>query len=88
MIDSFTQGNPGMRVSGSTATVRISGRTGLGTPLSGRSALGGEERVGLYTTLLADGNLFYYVTVVPEREASRYSAAFDRIGQSIRLSDR
>jgi len=88
LIDSFTQGNPGMRVSGSTATVRISGRTGLGTPLSGRSALGGEERVGLYTTLLADGNLFYYVTVVPEREASRYSAAFDRIGQSIRLSDR
>ena len=88
LVDSFMQGNPGMRVSGSTATVRISGRTGLGTPLSGRSALGGDERVGLYTTLLADGNLFYYVTVVPEREASRYAAAFDRIGQSIRLSDR
>ena len=69
LIDSFIQGNPGMRVSGSSTTLRVSGRTGLGTPLSGRSALGGEERVGLYTTLLADGNLFYYVTVVPERDA-------------------
>jgi hypothetical protein len=77
-----------MRVVGNPATVRLSGRTGLGTPLIGRSALGGEERVGLYTTLLADGNLFYYATVVPDREADRYEPAFDRIGQSIRLSDR
>jgi hypothetical protein len=77
-----------MRVSGSSATVRVSGRPGLGTPLLGRSALGGEERVGLYTTLLADGNLFYYVTVVPQSDAARYRATFDRIGQSIRLNDR
>lgn len=88
LVNSFMQGNPGMREAGRTASVRFSGRPGLATPLAGRSTLGGEERVGLYTTLLADGNLFYYVTVVPEREASRYSATFDRIGQSIRLSDR
>jgi hypothetical protein len=42
----------------------------------------------VYTTLLADGNLFYYLTVVPEDEAPSYSAAFDRVGQSIRLNDR
>jgi hypothetical protein len=88
LIGAFLQGNPGMRVTGNSSTLRLSGRTGLGTPLSGRSALGGEEQVGLYTTLLADGNLFYYVTVVPERDAGRYSAVFDRIGQSIRLNDR
>jgi hypothetical protein len=88
LIQSFVQGNPDMRVVGNPATVRLSGRTGLGTPLIGRSALGGEERVGLYTTFLADGNLFYYATVVPDREADRYGPAFDRIGQSIRLSDR
>jgi hypothetical protein len=68
--------------------VQMSGRTGIGTPLVGQSALGGTERVGVYTTLLADGNLFYYLTVVPERDADRYSATFDRIGQSIRLNDR
>jgi Zn-dependent protease with chaperone function len=87
LVSSFLQGNPGMRA-GETTAIRISGRPGLATPLAGRSAVGGEERVGLYTTLLGDGNLFYYVTVVPEREASRYRAAFDRVGQSIRLNDR
>ena len=33
--------------------------------LVGRSALDQVERVGVYTTLLADGSLFYYLTVVP-----------------------
>jgi hypothetical protein len=42
----------------------------------------------LYTTLLGDGHLFYYVTVVPRSEAARYGSTFDRIGQSIRLNDR
>ena len=68
--------------------VRISQPPGLGTPLVGRSALGGDERVGVYTTLLADGNLFYYVTVVPQRDAARYGRPSMRVGQSIRLNDR
>jgi len=88
LVGAFVQGNPGMRVAGSSTSVQISNRSGLGTPLIGQSALGGNERVGVYTTLLADGNLFYYLTVVPEREATRYGATFDRIGQSIRLKDR
>jgi hypothetical protein len=88
LIGAFIQGNPDMRVAGSSTTVQISGRSGIGTPLIGRSALGGNERVGVYTTLLADGNLFYYLTVVPEREADRYRTAFDRVGQSIKLKDR
>ena len=37
---------------------------------------------------LADGSLFYYLTVVPERDADRFAAAFDRVGNSIRLTDR
>ena len=88
LIDAFLQGNPDMRIAGESRAVRISNRTAIGTPLIGRSALGGNERVGVYTTLLADGNLFYYLTVVPENEAQAYQAAFDRVGQSIRLGDR
>lgn len=88
LVGSFLEGNPGMRVAGSATNVSISNRTGLGTPLIGKSALGGEERVGVYTTMLADGNLFYYATVVPEAEASRYTAAFEQVGRSIRLNDR
>ncbi len=88
LVNSFVQGNEGMRAGGSQRQVRLSNRTAIGTPLVGRSVLGGNERVGLYTTLLADGNLFYYLTVVPENEAQNYAAAFDRVGQSLRLTDR
>ena len=38
-----------------------------------RSSIGrisaASERIGLYTTFLADGNLFYYATIVPDQEA-------------------
>jgi hypothetical protein len=88
LLQAFAQGNPDMRMAGQQRVVRMSGRDAIATPLVGRSAVGGSERVGLYTTFLADGNLFYYLTVVPENEADRYGAAFDRVGQSIRLNDR
>jgi hypothetical protein len=88
LVRSFVQSNPDMRQVGDSVAVRLSNRNAIGTPLVGRSALGGGERVGVYTTLLADGNLFYYLTVVPEGEASAYAPVFDRVGQSIRLSDR
>ena len=56
--------------------------------LVGRSALGQTERVGIYTTLLGDGSLFYYLTVVPQDDQQIYAATFDRVGNSIRLNDR
>ena len=87
-VNAVLQGNPGMRVAGAQQQVRISQRAGIGTSLLGRSALNQTERVGLYTTLLNDGSLFYYLTVVPEHDAPTYSAAFDRVGASIRLNDR
>jgi hypothetical protein len=88
LVRSFVQSNPDMRQVGDAVAVRLSNRNAIGTPLVGRSALGGNERVGVYTTLLADGNLFYYLTVVPESDAPTYATVFDRVGQSIRLSDR
>ena len=87
-VNTVLQGNPGMHVSGSQQQVRISQRSGIGTPLVGRSALSQSERVTIYTTMLADGSLFYYLTVVPENDAQGYTAAFDRVGASIRLNDR
>jgi Zn-dependent protease with chaperone function len=87
-VNAILRSNPGMRVSGSQRSVRISQRQAIGTGLVGRSALNETERVGVYTTLLRDGNLFYYLTVVPEDEAANYDPAFDRVGNSIRLNDR
>ena len=87
-VNAIVSSNPGLRVSRDPQAVRISQRSGLGTGLVGRSATGDTERVGVYTTLLADGSLFYYLTVVPERDVDTFAAAFERVGNSIRLTDR
>jgi hypothetical protein len=67
---------------------RLANRAAIRTQMIGRSALGGRERVDVYTTQLRDGNLFYVITVVPEREEGNYSAVFNRVVQSVRLNDR
>ena len=46
-----------------------------------------RDAIGVYTTFLADGTLFYYRTIVPEAELDAYRDAFQRIGQSIRLTE-
>ncbi len=88
LIDGFIRGNEGMQLAARQQQGRLSNRAAIRTPLVGRSAVGGRERVDVYTTLLRDGNLFYVLTVVPEREEGNYGAAFDRVVQSVRLNDR
>lgn len=88
LLEGFVQGNQGMRMSGGQRNVQLSGRSAIHSPLEGRSVLGGTEHVDVYTTFLADGNLFYHLSVAPEREIDSYTAAFDRVARSIRLNDR
>ena len=88
LVDGFLRSNPEMRMVGQQRQMTLSGRTAVVTPLVGRSAVGGTERVDLQTTLLADGNLFYFLTVVPDRDYDDYAPTFQRIAQSIRLTDR
>jgi Zn-dependent protease with chaperone function len=88
LIDSFVRGNDGMRQVGAEEYFRLSGRNAIVTPLVGRSALGGNERVDVHTTMLNNGDLFYLLTVVPEREGGTYAQAFDRVVNSVRINDR
>lgn len=88
LVQALARANRDLRQAGQARNVRLSQRSGIGTPLVNRSALGGQERIGLYTTFLSDGSLFYYLTIVPDNEASSYSAAFDRVTRSLRITDR
>ncbi len=88
LVDGFVRSNQDMRVAGAQRNVQLSGRPAILTPLEGRSVLGGVEAVDVYTTMLADGNLFYHLAVAPDNEVDTYTAAFDRVVRSIRLSDR
>ncbi len=87
LVANFARSNPDLRQTFDTRDIQLSQRSGLGLGLVNRSALGGTEQIGLYTTFLADGNLFYIATIVPDREADRYAPVFDRIVRSVRLRD-
>jgi hypothetical protein len=84
-LSGVAQSNPDLRLNGSQQSVRISDQAAIATPLANPSALGGQERVVVYTTLLSDGGLFYYLTVVPENDAAAFQEAFQRVAESIRL---
>jgi Zn-dependent protease with chaperone function len=86
-LKAVAQVNPELRLAGEQRAVRISQRSAIATPLDNPSPLGGRERIGVYTTFLADGTLFYYLTVVPESDAGAFEETFQRIAQSIRLTE-
>jgi hypothetical protein len=87
LLSAFAKGNPELKQAGQPQDLRIAQRSALGVPLANRSVLGKTELIGIYTTFLADGSLFYYVTISPEEEASNYDPVFERIGRSLKLKD-
>ena len=86
-LKAVAQGNPELRAAGPQQTLRISQRSAIATPLLNPSSLGGQEHVVVTTTLLVDGTLFYYLSVVQEKDAEAFQETFRRIGESIRLTD-
>jgi hypothetical protein len=88
LLQAFAQGNPNLRETRQPQVTQLAQRRAIAHQLENRSATGGREYVGLYTTFLADGNVFYYLTVAPDEDLQRFNAAFQRIGNSIRLNDR
>ena len=84
-LKAIAQDNPQLRLAGNQQATRISQRSAIVTPLSNSSPLGGQELIGVYTTFLADGSLFYYLTIVQEKDAGAFQNAFQRVGESIRL---
>jgi beta-barrel assembly-enhancing protease len=86
-LNAVAQGNPELRLAGTQQKVQLSQRVAIGTPLVNVSPLGGQELIVVYTTFLADGSLFYYLTVAPENDVPALQEAFRRIGTSIHLTD-
>jgi Zn-dependent protease with chaperone function len=87
LLGTFARSNPDLRQTGDPRDIRMAQRGALGVSLINRSQRGQTERIGVYTTVLTDGNLFYFATIVPDEEADRYGPVFERIGRSLRLRD-
>jgi hypothetical protein len=86
-LQAIAQSNPELKLAGQQQNVQMSGRTALAVPLTNPSPLGGQESIVLATTFLVDGNLFYFLSVAPERDAQALQPTFRRIFQSIKLTD-
>jgi len=87
-IDGLAESNPSLRATGSLQNTKLSGRKGLVATLSNVSEVTGRgETVTVFTTLLRDGNLFYCIAVAPQDEYQAYRRSFQKVSQSIRLSD-
>jgi hypothetical protein len=87
LLRALAQGNPDLRQTAQPRQTQVSGRTAIQNQLVNRTPDGGEERVGLVTTFLADGSLFYMLAIVPSDEVSRYQPAFSRVLSNLRLND-
>ena len=86
LLDSLAQSNPNLRRDGGYARASIDGREAIRATLSNESEVTGrDERIALYTTALADGNLFFAIGVAPEDEFGRYRPVFDKSIKSVRL---
>jgi Zn-dependent protease with chaperone function len=87
-IDGLSQSNPSLRATGGLQNTKLSGRNGFRAILTNVSEVTGRgERVTVFTTLLRDNNLFYCIAVAPQDESQAYQRSFQRVAQSIRLTD-
>ena len=87
LIESLKQNNPNLRQMSSPTRATLSGRPGLQTTLSNVSdATGDRERIQVVTVPLDGRNLFYVIAVAPEDEAAEYRPTFQRVLNSLRLS--
>jgi hypothetical protein len=88
LLNALAQGNPNLRQSAEPRRTNLSGRTAIQHQLVNRDGRGSDESVGLITTFLSDGSLFYMLAIVPSEEVNRYQRAFTQVASNLRLNDR
>jgi predicted Zn-dependent protease len=81
------ESNPDFQVERAPQPIDFGGQAGYVAIVSGPSAINGVVEVDVtYTTVTADGRMFYLITIAPEDEAEAYRPAFEKIIRSLRFS--
>src|SRR5215813_377330 len=79
--------NPDFQVAREPQPIDFGGQEGYYAVVSGPSAINGVVEIDVtYTTVTADGRMFYIITIAPEDEAEVYKQAFEKIIHSLRLA--
>jgi Zn-dependent protease with chaperone function len=88
LINSLGQGNGNLRQQGNYTRATIDGHNALAITLSNvNEATGRPETVTIYTTLLRNGELFYFIAVAPQTDYNGFQGAFRNVLNSIQLND-
>lgn len=86
-VNKQLQANPDFQIARKPQQINFGGRAGFATVVAGPSPVNGVMEVDvIYTAATSDGRLFYLTTMVPEDEAERYQAAFQKIADSLRFA--
>lgn len=86
-VNELIQGNPHLRQQGGYQNIRLDGRQGLVTTLSGQSPVFGQtEIVEVYTVPVQGGGLAYFVGVAPQRDYRIYQRTFNEVMNSVNLN--
>jgi beta-barrel assembly-enhancing protease len=85
LLDELRRTNQNMRVTRSHERIRVGGARGLATELSNDSPAGGREVDWVVTALGPDGQLYYFVAVVPNKDFGSYEPVFDDVIASIQF---
>jgi predicted Zn-dependent protease len=86
-IQQQIQSNPDFQVKRAPQQVDFGGKEGYFAAVAGPSAINGVVEVDrTYTTVTADGRMFYVITIAPEDEANAYNPTFDKIIRNLRLA--
>jgi peptidase M48-like protein len=87
LLQSLMQSNPRLSRPSGYERTSVGDRQGLHTTLSNVSeATGADERITVYTTLLADGTLFYIFGVAPRSDFGDYESTFQKVVRSIQFA--
>lgn len=87
-LRAIKEGNPNLRQTGEYQRITLSNRKAFVAYFSNISDVTGKtESVAVYTIRLNNGDLFYFIPVVPQTEANGYQRAFQRILSSIEIFD-
>ncbi|MFN0085969.1 MAG: M48 family metalloprotease [Blastocatellia bacterium] len=86
-IDQQLESNPDFQVERAPQRIDFAGQEGYVSIVSGPSTINGVVEVDItYTTVTADGRMFYIITIAPEDEADIYKPAFEKIIRSLQLA--
>jgi hypothetical protein len=89
LLQSFARNNPELRRQNGYSRANVGGRQGITTTLTNVSEVTGErEVVNVSTVQLADGSsILFVIGVAPQYEAQTYFNTFNRIRQTLQITD-